>query len=231
MTMAGLLAVRLVLLVLYGLLAHLAGARHDDGLAVLALADIVLLVLMQPLLERRGGAWLALLVAVPVLWWLAHSRFAQLPLLLVPVVFMALVAWFFGRTLRAGQVPLITRMVVEMDQVTVATLAPKLARYTRGLTAAWALLLGVLALANLVLACIAVPDGILATAGITPPLTITNDQWSWVANSLNYGLIGGFFVLEFLYRERHFPGRYDSLWHFLSSMARLGPKFWRDVMR
>ncbi len=231
MNIAGLLAVRVVLLVLYALLAHLAGVRHDSGLAALALADIVLLVLMQPLLARRAGAWLALLVAMPLLWWLAHSHFAQLPLLLVPVVFMGLVAWFFGRTLRAGRVPLITRIVLEMDQETLETLSPKLIRYTHGLTVAWALLLGVLALANLLLACSAVPDGILATAGIMPPITVTKAQWSWFANILNYGLVGGFFVLEFIYRERHFPGRYDSLWHFLSSMARLGPAFWRDVMR
>lgn len=231
MSMAGLLAARVVLVVLYALLAHLAGVRHDGGLAALAVADIVLLVLMQPLLERRWGAWLALLLAMPLLWWLAHSRFVQLPLLLVPVVFMSLVAWFFGRTLRAGRVPLITRIVLQMDQETLDTLSPKLISYTRGLTMAWALLLGVLALTNLLLACFAVPDGILATVGITPPVTVTKAQWSWFANILNYGLIGGFFVIEFIYRERHFPGRYDSLWHFLSSMARLGPKFWRDVMR
>ncbi len=231
MKMAGPLALRVLLLVLYALLAHLAGVRHDSALAALALGDIVVLVLMQPLLERRAKAWLALLVAMPLLWWLAHSAFAQLPLLLVPVVFLGLVAWVFGRTLRAGQVPLITRIVLRMDQETMETLSPKLVGYTRGLTAAWALVLAALALVNLLLACCAVPDGILATAGIPAPFTVTKAQWSWVANLLNYGLVGGFFVLEFIYRERHFPGRYDSLWHFLSSMGRLGPAFWRDVLR
>lgn len=231
MKTAGLLAVRVALVALYALLAHLAGVRHDAGLAALAMADIVLLVLMQPLLQRRLGAWLSLLIALPLLWWLAHSQFAQLPLLLVPVVFMSLVAWFFGRTLRAGQTPLITRMVLEIDQETMDTLAPKLVRYTRGLTLAWALLLGGLAVANLLLACCAIPDGILATAGIMPPVTVTKTQWSWFANILNYGVIGAFFVLEFFYRERHFPGRYASFWAFLASMARLGPAFWRDVMR
>lgn len=231
MSAGTLLALRVGLLLLYPLLAHLASARQDGMFAAIALADIAAIVLLEPLLRLRVGAWALMAVMAPLLWWLAQSGHALLPLLLVPVVFLALVGWLFARTLRAGQVPLISRIVVEMEQTPFAEQTPDLRRYTRRLTAAWALLLATLAAVNLVLALVAVPDGILASLGTTPPVPVTEQQWAWIANTLNYGGVGGFFALEFAYRERHFPGRYKSFWDFLSKLARLRPSFWRDVMR
>lgn len=226
-----LLALRVMLVLAYPLIAHQAGARHDGGLAALAVADILLIVMLEPLLLRRAGAWLVLVVAIPVLWWLAHSPFALLPLLLVPTAFLAMVGWAFGRTLRPGKIPLITSIVTAMEPEPAAELVPALHRYTRRLTAAWALVLALLALVNLALALIAVPGGLLAGIGITPALTVTQGQWSWFANVFNYGIVSGFFVLEYIYRQRHFPGRYRSFLDFLIKLAQLGPAFWRDLMR
>ncbi len=91
------------------------------------------------------------------------------------------------------------------------------------------MLLGVLALVNLTLALLAVPNGLLASVGIASPLPVTRTQWSWCANVMNYGVVAGFFWAEFRYRQRLFPGRYHNLLDFLRRMARLGPSFWRDV--
>jgi uncharacterized membrane protein len=226
-TAAGL---RLLLALAYPLLAHLAGARHDPALAAIALLDLGLVVLLQPLLQRRVGAWL-LLVAIGLgLFALARSHYALLPLLLVPVALLGLVAWTFGRTLRAGRVPLITQIVAALDALPPPQLSPDLRSYTRNLTAAWAALLGTLALVNLVLAMLAVPNGLLASVGITPALAVGEAQWSWFANILNWGIVGGFFVGEYLLRKRRFPGRYHSLLDFLQRMARLGPAFWRQLL-
>lgn len=220
---------RLVLAIAYPLLAHLASDRRDGVLAAGALADIALILLLRPLLERRGWAW-TLLSGIGVgLFWLTQSGYALLPLLVVPVAFLGFVSYGFGRTLRLGRVPLITRMVAGLDAIPASELAPELRSYTRSLTAAWAALLGLLAVLNLTLALLAVPNGLLAGIGITPPLTVSSMQWSWFANILNYGIVGGFFLLEFAYRQRHFPGRDHSLLDFLRRMARLGPAFWRDV--
>jgi uncharacterized membrane protein len=223
--------VRLVLALAYPLLAHLAGARHDAALAALALADISVIVLLQPLLQWRLRAWLLLLLTAAALVVLAHSRYALLPLLLVPVAIIGVIGWTFGRTLGAGRVPLITRIVAALDAIPAAALAPELRSYTRQLTAAWAGLLCALALVNLVLALLAVPNGLLATAGIAPPLRVTETQWSWFANILNYGIVGGFFFGEYLLRKRRFPGRYRSFLDFMQRMARLGPAFWRQLLR
>ncbi|MFS8063445.1 MAG: ketosynthase [Luteimonas sp.] len=221
---------RLLLALAYPLLAHLAGARHDPALAAIALADLSLVVLLHQLLQHRIGAWLLLAAIAMGLFALAQSHYALLPLLLVPVALLGLVAWTFGRTLRRGRMSLITQIVAALDAMPASALAPELRSYTRNLTAAWAGLLGALALANLVLAMLAVPDGLLASLGVTPPLTVSEGQWSWFANILNWGIVVGFFVGEYLVRKRRFPGRYHSLLDFLQRMARLGPAFWRQLL-
>lgn len=222
---------RVLLALAYPWLAHAAGTRESGVLAAIALADVGLIVLLQPLLARRRWAWLTLAVLLLALWPLSRSPHALLPLLLVPVAFMALVGWSFARTLHAGRVPLISRIVSALEGRPATELEPALQRYARRLTATWALLLGTLAVVNLVLALVAVPRGLLASFGVMPPLTVTDAQWSWFANLLNYGLMGGLFVGEYWLRKVLFPGRYRNLADFLRRMAGLGPAFWRTLLR
>lgn len=225
-------ALRLLLALAYPLLAHLASSRDSGALAAIALADIAAIVLLLPLLMRRTWAWITAALLAVGLVVLAQSQHAQLPLLLVPVAFVALVAWAFARTLRAGRVPLISKIVAALERQPAAALEPRLQRYTRRLTAAWALLLATLALANLLLALLAVPNGLLASFGVAPPMTVSERQWSWVANLLNYGLVAGFFVGEYALRRRWFPHRpYRNFAEFLQQMGALGPEFWRTLLR
>jgi uncharacterized membrane protein len=155
-----------------------------------------------------------------------------MPLLAPPVVFLALVGWFFGRTLRPGRVPLITQIVVALNGQAGLPMTPALYRYTRRLTAVWAALLALLAAINLVLALCAVPGGALAQFGYRPPLAVSHEQWSWVANILNYGIVALVFTGEYVLRKRLFPQRpYRNFLQFLQQMAQLGPRFWSKVMR
>jgi len=222
---------RLLLALAYPWLAHAATTGGSGVLAAIALADIALIVLLEPLLQRRRWAWLLLAAVAVVLWRLAHSPHALLPLLLVPVAFIALVAWTFGRTLRAGRTPLVTRMMLALERDPAMPIDPRQLGYTRRLTLVWSATLGLLALANLVLALVAVPRGLLASIGVAAPFVVTETQWSWFANLLNYGLIGGLFVGEFALRKRVFPGRYRSFAHFLRQLAALGPDTWKQLLR
>ncbi len=224
-------ALRVVMAVAYPFLAHAASVRDSGGLAACALATIVVMVLADGLVRGRIGAWAGLALACAALWWLAHSPLAHLPLLLVPVAFIGMVAWWFARTLRAGQVPLIGRIMAALEGKPYAEVEPELQIYTRRLTQIWALVLGGMALCNLVLAAIALPSGLLASIGIAAPVTVTETEWSWVANWLNYGLVGGVFALEFAYRQRRFPGRYRNFIDFARRVSQLGPAFWRDLFR
>ena len=207
-------SLRLGLVAAYLLFAHLASGRHDQVLAGLALGAIVLLVLLRHLLLRRLGAWALLVVTGVAVFALARAGYALLPLLLAPAAIIGVAAYVFARTLRT--VPLITRMVAGLDAVPASALAPELLSYTRTLTGAWAALLGALALLNLAFALLSVPDGVLASFGVTPPVPIDQVHWSWFAGVFNVGIMVGFFLIEFTIRQRRFPGR-------------LGPAFWRDV--
>jgi len=225
------LALTVAMVVAYALFAHLASATLDDRYAYAALLSLVAMMLAAGLVARRAWAWVALPLSLAACHLLYRSGHAGLPLLLAPVVFVAAIAWLFARSLWSPHGALITRIVAALDGCTPATLAPELVAYSRGLTAAWAAALGVLGLANLALAMVAEPGGLLAGLGLRAPVTITREQWSLFANILNYGIVGGFFAVEFAYRKRRFPGRYSSFVGFLRQMAGLGPAFWRDFLR
>ncbi|HZW18692.1 ketosynthase [Luteimonas lutimaris] len=225
------LALQALLALAYTVLAHLSSARDSAGLGAAALVVLALMLVLAPLLRLRWWAWLALALQLAGVAALYRAGLVRAPMLLVPVAFVALIAWWFARSLRAGRVPLITRIVSALDHVAPEAMAADLQRYTRGLTATWAWLLAGLAVVNLALAVLAVPDGLLATLGLASPLPVTRTQWSWFANICNYGVIGGFFIVEYQFRKRRFPGRYDSFLHFLRKLAALGPGFWRDFLR
>ncbi|MEG3192726.1 ketosynthase [Lysobacter sp. D1-1-M9] len=223
-------ALRLVLAIAYPLLAHWASHGGGDHAAALALLDLVLLVLADGLLQRRVWAWSLLFASVLGLWRLAGTPALQLLLLAPPMLFTGLLAWLFARSLASPRGALITRIVAAMEQCEPAQLAPELHRYSRRLTAAWAWLLAGLTVANGTLALIAVPDGVLARLGHAPMITVPQEQWSWFANILNYGIVGGFFVGEYALRRRWFPVRpYRNFIDFLRRMAALGPRFWREL--
>ena len=189
------LALTIAMAVAYALFAHLASATHDDRYAYAALLALVAMMLVAGLVARRAWAWIALPLSLAACHWLYVSGHAALPLLLVPVAFVAAIAWVFARSLWAPRGALITRIVAALDGSTPQTLAPDLLGYSRGLTAAWALALCVLGLANLVLAMIAEPGGLLSSLGMEPPVSITREQWSLFANIFNYGIGGGFFLV------------------------------------
>lgn len=225
------LGLTIAMAVAYAAFAHLASATLDDRYAYAALLALVAMMLAAGLVARRPWAWVALPLSLAACHALYRTGHAGLPLLLAPVAFVAAIAWLFARSLRSPHGALITRIVAALDGATPATLAPELVAYSRGLTAAWAIALAVLGLANLALALVASPGGLLASLGLQPPVTITREQWSLFANILNYGIVGGFFLVEFAWRKRRFPGRYHSFAGFLRQMAGLGPAFWRDFLR
>ncbi|MET0289025.1 MAG: ketosynthase [Pseudoxanthomonas sp.] len=222
----------LVLAIGYSPLAHWANASSRPDLAVLAAASLVLMVLAEPLARWRPWAWLltaGLFAALVPMW---DSPRAMLLLAAPPVVFTGWVAWFFGRSLMGERVPLITKIVEALYQRAGIAITPEQRRYTRRLTAAWAGLLAGLAALYLVLGLCAAPGGVLMQLGVAPPVAVPEAAASLIANLLGYGVIGGFFIGEYLLRARWFPNRpYRNLPDFIRHMAALGPVFWRELLR
>lgn len=231
MTAGVALALRIALVAAYVALAHAAGVRGSHALATAAWVVLAVVLLLGPMAARKTWAWVALAVVCALAFALRASPLSMVPLLLVPPVFTAVAGWGFARTLRPGRVPLLTRLVSAMERIPLAELPGELRRYSRGLTALWAIALAMTALANLVLALLARPGGLLALFGIASPWSVTPAQWSWLANAGIYGLIGGLLLGEYAWRWWRLPRWRMPPAETARRVAALGPAFWRDFLR
>lgn len=223
---------RALLALAYPLLAYWATRDGSGAAAAIALGDLALVFLVDPLLRLRAGAWAIAVAFAAGLFALARTEAAQMLLLVPPVLFLALLAWLFGRSLHAPREALITRIVAALHERPLSQLPADLLVYTRRLTASWALVLALLALVNGALAFAEVPGGVLAQLGHAPAWGIAREHGSLLANLVNYGVVGVFFVGEYLLRGRWFKERpYRHFFDFLHRMGKLGPAFWRDLLR
>ena len=215
---------QLLLVLLYLALEHCSVVLGLQRLAVFTLALLALLLLMAPLRARRPWAWALLLLACGALALPGARRWAPLALMLPPTVINGVLAGLFGHTLFGGRMPLVERMVrllhapEPVDDVQVLA-------YARRVTWCWTLLLGFNAACSLLLALLAVPNGLLAAAGVASPLPVPIQWWSWFSNVGCYALVLLLFVVEYAVRSRRFPWQpYSSLFEFLRRAALIGPR-------
>jgi uncharacterized membrane protein len=172
-------------------LAHLALTQGADGALRLALLLLPLIALAYWIFAHaaRKLPWLVILVAVAALTWaLEQARAGTWGLAFmygVPHAAAYLVLlWFFGRTLRRGRDPLISRVARRVH----GALSPEMEAYTRGVTLAWCLFFA---------GQVAVSALLLAFA----PLA----AWSLFVNVLNIPLLALMFASEYLYRITRHP--------------------------
>lgn len=169
-------ALGVALFLAYPATAHFA--RPGTAIALLATLGAYI---AASILIRHPARWLVAPLAAS-LFFLALPD-AQWLLYLPPIAVNVGLCWLFGRTLVRRRVPLIARFAL-MEQ---GTLTGELAAYTRTLTWLWTLLFAGAALASL----------LLAVSG-------NRDAWSWFTNFVNYLLVAGLFLGEFLYRRMRF---------------------------
>lgn len=202
----------------YPLVAHAAVVSHNAAVTTASLAVLAALVMLPKLARGSVFMWCALPLVIVALVLLWRLEAAWLPLYATPVFVTLFAAWVFGHTLAAGETPLIVRLARLLH-------APEdpgseIERYARSVTLGWTLLLIGLSLLSLTLALLAEPNGILLMSGIRPPFTVRLETWSLFANFLNYGIAGGFFLVEYVYRRRRFPQQpYRNLFDFLRRAA------------
>ena len=209
----------------YPLLAHFAVLSGRPGLVAASIGWLVVLILLPGLQRRRPVAWIALATAGIGLYSIAGSSAALLLLFLPPILINGFMAWVFGHTLRRGRMPLIESIVHALHGPQ-DDLNDDILRYTRRLTGVWTALFVVLVVVNAALALCAEPGGLLLTVGVQPPVTVPLSLWSLFANVLNYLLVAGLFVGEFMFRRRRFPQQpYGGLLDFTRRVANLGAMF------
>jgi uncharacterized membrane protein len=199
------LAAASALLAAYTGLSHYCNIHGIRGLgAVLALAPP--LILGSSLLWRSAPPWMAgpLTVAAALLlyyWWPQLEKKFSMVYLLQECGMYGLLAFGFGRSLGPGDTALCTRLADRLH----GPLTPRELRYTRQVTAVWAIFFAALTLAILSLYLFA-------------PLAI----WSLFVNFVALPLVALMFVAEYAVRRQVLPdsdrrGILASVRVFLSS--------------
>lgn len=203
-----------VVVVAYVVLLHIYTARDTPSTAGALLAIAPMLTVSLLIVWRAAHRNLLLLLWVTAItllvlnWPLLQSNFALVGLLQHAGTFTML-ALFFGRTLKSGDTPIVSRMARQAH----GSLPPQLARYTRRVTQAWTIFFALMALASVVL----FGGGHIAL-------------WSLLANLLTPVLIGVMFGAEYLVRRSVLPpelrtGLMDSIraaWHGTRGEAHTG---------
>lgn len=167
--------------VLYAVPLALAD-RIDPGLTLLALLalDALIVAVVAGSIGSLKAA-LVLLALMALSAWVRDVGWFALP----SIVTFATIGAAFAWTLRPGAVPLVTAIARGVHGPADDA---ALERYTRGLTAAWAVGFAALAIASAALA-----------------LHASFAAWSLVVNLLYWPLLGGAFVAEWVVRRMLFP--------------------------
>lgn len=161
-------------------LAASALGQRPAALAVLGLAAGALVAASgRPLLGIAAGVVLAAAA------WRFADAIASL-LFVPPLCAFAFMAFFFGRTLRAGSEPLISRIARKENP----DLTPDVARHTRWLTGLWSA------------SFVALFFVALALATFLPV-----ESWSHWVHGLGFAVPLVLFLGEFAYRRHRFPHR------------------------
>jgi uncharacterized membrane protein len=204
-----------------------SGNAWIDAIAVVALATL----LLWPGLRRRGVvAWLAWTAVAVATFALAIAHRGDIALDFMPVMVNAALCHLFARTLVRGREPLIAR-VIGVVEGTDRLALPGVAAYARGLTRAWALLLGAQAIFLSIVILCAVPDGLLARFGIAPPIALAGDGWRWYLHLGAYACVLAFMALEYAWRRWHLRRIHHlPMAVFATRLATRWPALARSVM-
>jgi uncharacterized membrane protein len=192
---------------------------------------LVATLLFWPGLRRGHVVAIAIWAAVVlVVGALALAGRGEIALDLLPVVVNAALSLVFAHTLAHGRTPLITRVIGVVESPERAAL-PRVAAYARGLTCAWAILLGVQALVLATLIACAVPNGVLASLGIEPPFAIRGDAWRGYLHFGSYAAVLAFFAIEYAFRRWHLRDiPHMPAPQFAARLAQRWPALARTVM-
>lgn len=192
-------------------------------------AAVLLLIAWLPQAWRRHsavalGIWLAVAALLLVPAGMGHPVLA---LMALPVVFLAVAAWLFVRTLLPGGEPLVSRFVRVIEGDTRLDL-PGVRSYTRGVTVFWASLLGCMSLLSLLIALFAVPGGWLSTLGMALPARLPGVLLVWYPEAGCWTLLALAFVGEYLFRRWYLRGiPHPSARHFVIQVIRRWPTLMR----
>jgi uncharacterized membrane protein len=185
----------------YPLLAHLAVLTQDWRVEWLALVWLLGLAVSGALIQRRLWAWAVMLVGGALLYWLVVEGHGLYALYIPPAAIPAALFMLFALSLRAGDIPLVTRIARLMHD---GPLPDDLTIYTRHVTQLWCVVCAAMFASAVLLAVFASPW-----------------LWSLMTNVVHYVVLGAVFVLEYGYRRwRYRHHEHSGLFQYLRRLTR-----------
>ena len=185
--------------ILYPVIIHLALYFNKHWIAIAWLCALLAVLAGYNLYRHERLRFIlsvGLLLVVSSVWLIFQSNWV---LFMPPVVLFALLAWWFGGSLRPGREALITRIALVMTD---NQLPQAEYNYTRRVTWIWAVFFVVMCIESILLAVFA-------------PLMV----WSTMTNFVNYILVALVFVLEFAIRKMILKqNRFTSFFRFIRVM-------------
>jgi uncharacterized membrane protein len=178
----------------------LVQAAVRSGRPLFAFAAIALLAVIAGLIFLRPSnvlGWSVVAALVGTAYAICFSGNGQSLLYLPPVLISLALLLFFGRTLRPGSEPLITRFARVLRR---GWMPDEVVRYTRRVTQVWVVVFGLMAVEATLLAMFA-------------PLEI----WALFTNFINYAVIVVLLAGEYLYHSRRYP---NNIHHSFAEFAR-----------
>lgn len=211
---------------LYPLFAHLALSSIAAAPAQAAVMTLALAATLPAMAKGRATAFALLAALLAGVVVAGQSRFAAGLVLLPPVALNVALATLFGRTLRAGAEPLVSRFArIFYDVETPTELPAGVAQYTRSVTFVWTIFFVSLALLDGALAMVVESRGWWALVGYESPLTVSAATWTIVAGLGTFWLSLALMAMEFAVRLRRFPGSLSGKVGFARSLRRVGDSF------
>ncbi len=171
------------LLLTYPVLVHVGVIFEQPKLQILAIITLALGIFFNQLKSYKLSAWLIFLFISLVSIGLGEFEKSRYLLFLPPAAAPLLIGWGFLRTLRAGEVPLVT----DIGERARGPLSEAMRCYTRIVTQLWS-------------ACLL----LMASWGILLPIFGSMEVWSFFTNIINQLLVACLFIGEFYYRKCKF---------------------------
>lgn len=192
----------LPLLCVYPVLALAGVLTHRQEFSLIACALLLTLLMAPALASRRPLPWTAWALTLAAMGWLWRHGMVGWLLECVPIAINLLLAMLFGRSLRAGSMPLIARFI-EAVEGRERLQAPGVATYARQLTWFWTLLMAAQASVLAILLLCAEPGGLLGSLGIASPWPVPAGLAQAYVHVGGYVLIAAAFLLEHAFRRWH----------------------------
>ncbi len=193
----------ITLMLAYPIVAYIVLWLKQPQIIIAYLILIFFLLAIEKCWNKHWYSGLTLLLFVGLIAYFMQQSYVQYLLYFPPILILSGLFILFSQSLLSGQTPLITRYAHILGD----NLKEQHLRYNRSLTVAWSVFFLLMALTSILLAIFS-----------------TIDTWSLFTHVISYLLIGSFFVIEFIYRKRHFAGEIeDSFFQFIRKIIKIRP--------